>query len=57
VIKLTTIPVTTTQSKYQATLTVPNVLPRRYPVVVLQEAKDGSIAQVGSASFKVTATQ
>jgi hypothetical protein len=56
-IKLKTIPVTTTQSKYQATLTVPNVLPRRYPVVVLQEATDGSIAQLGSASFKVTATQ
>jgi len=56
-IKLTTIPLTGGQSHYRATVTVPRARHGRYPVDVLQEARDGSVAQLGSASFTVTATK
>ena len=51
--KLAVIRLTPTQSRYRASLTVPRACPGRYPVVVLQEAEDGSVAGLGSASFVV----
>jgi hypothetical protein len=56
-IKLRVIPLTSGQSRYQAAFKVPRARPGRYPVDVLQEARDGSFAQLGSVSFTVTATQ
>jgi hypothetical protein len=56
-VKLTLVPLTRSQSRYRAKFTVPKAQPGRYPVVVLQEAKDGSVAQLGAASFTVTTTQ
>ena len=56
-IKLRIIPLTTGQSHYRATVTVPDVRAGRYPVDVLQEARDGSVAQLGWALFTVTAAQ
>jgi hypothetical protein len=55
-IKLTLVPLTRSQSRYRATFTVPETHPGRYPVVVLQEARDGSVALLGAASFTVTTT-
>jgi hypothetical protein len=54
-IKLTTIPLTGGQGHYRAILTVPRALAGSYLVDVLQEARDGSVAQIGSVSFTVTA--
>jgi hypothetical protein len=56
-IKLTLVPLIRSQSRYRATFTVPKTHPGSYPVVVLQAAKDGSVAQLGAASFTVTTTQ
>jgi len=56
-IKLRVIPLTDGQSHYRAILTVPRARPGRYPVDVLQEARDGSVAQLGWAFFTVTAAQ
>jgi len=57
IIKLKVIPLTVAQSHYRATVTVPDVRAGRYPVDVLQEARDGSVAQLGWAFFTVTAAQ
>jgi hypothetical protein len=56
-IKLRIVPLAQRQVRYRVTLTVPHVRAGRYPVDVLQEARDGSVAQLGSVSFTVTATQ
>jgi hypothetical protein len=56
-IKLTIVPLIRSESCYRGSFTVPKIHPGRYPVVVLQEAKDGSVAQLGAASFTVTTTQ
>jgi hypothetical protein len=56
-IKLATIPVRSGRSRYRATFAVRMARRGRYPVDVLQGARDGSVAELGSASFTVTATQ
>lgn len=52
-VKVATIPLTVRRSRYRSAFTVPEARPGRYPVVVLQEANDGSVAQLGSASYTV----
>jgi hypothetical protein len=51
--KLGVIHLTAAQSRYRASFIVPKARPGRYPVVVLQEGRDGSVAGLGSASFVV----
>jgi hypothetical protein len=50
-IKLATVSLTRWQSRYRASFIVPNARTGAYPVIVLQEGKDGSVASVGSVSF------
>jgi hypothetical protein len=56
-VKLTLVPLTRSQSRYRVKFTVPKTQTGRYPVVVLQEARDGSVAQLGAAPFTVTVTR
>jgi hypothetical protein len=52
---LATVPLASGQSSYQANVSVPDADPGSYPVVVTQEATDGTVASVGTALFTVTA--